>query len=634
MNIQGAPVSLDEIERMCAAIVHRGPDDAGFYMGPNVGLGMRRLSIIDIKTGQQPVHNEDKTVWIVFNGEIYNFRELRKGLEQKGHRFYTETDTEVIVHLYEEYGKQCVDRLRGMFAFAIWDDRNQRLLLARDRMGKKPLYYTNCRGRFLFGSELKTLLQLPEVDRVLNWRAVSHLFTFLSTPSTEGIVEGVNKLQPGNILTVSALGGLQIERYWACEFNPDYSHDEDYFVERLREILEESVRLRLISDVPLGAFLSGGIDSSAIVAMMSRLSPGRVKTFSVGFAEEEFNELSYARIAAERFDTEHYELVIDPDIVPVIEDLAWYLDEPLGDSSVIPTYMVSKLASEHVTVLLSGDGGDEIFGGYDRYVKSEAEQRRSIPAPFRLLLRLLANGMPIGALGRNFMRHYSLEEPERYLDGSTLFRADEKRMLFRSEVWEQLSAYNPWQYGLDLLGKRDGSWLSAIQDFDLNCYLPLDILTKVDRMSMAHSIETRAPLLDHKLVEFAATIPPDLKVRGGSTKILLKRAMKGLLPDEIIDRPKRGFAIPLGHWFRAGLGNFVRDLLLSNKSRSRGIFNPEYIEDLLEFHDRGKDLDLHIWTLISFELWCRAFLDRPCGSHAAPRHSLRASPSPSYGMDS
>jgi len=610
LNLQGRPVSLDEIECMCSAIVHRGPDDGGLYLGLNIGLGMRRLSIIDLKTGQQPVHNEDQTVWVVFNGEIYNFRELRQGLEQQGHRFYTETDTEVLVHLYEEYGKKCVDRLRGMFAFALWDQRNRTLLLGRDRMGKKPLYYTKCRGRFLFGSELKSLLQLPDVHRVLNWRAVSHLFTFLTTPATESIVEGIYKLPPGSILTVYAQGNVQIERYWACDFNPDYSHSEYYFVERLRELLEESVRLRMVSDVPLGAFLSGGIDSSAIVAMMARLSPGRVKTFSIGFAEKEYNELAYARLAADTFGTEHHDLIIEPDIVPIIEDLVWYLDEPLGDSSVIPTYMVSKLASEYVTVLLSGDGGDEIFGGYDKYVKSGAEQNQSIPAPLRFMLRLFADGLPDGAFGRHFLQHVSLKEPERYLDGSTLFRADEKRKLFRKEVLEHMTGYNPWQNGIESLGKRTGSWLSSIQNFDLDCYLPLDILTKVDRMSMAHSIETRAPLLDHKLVEFAATIPPDLKVRGSETKVLFKRAMKGLLPDEIINRPKRGFAIPLGHWFRGGLGHFVRDLLLSDKSRSRGIFDLKYIEDLLEFQNKGRELDLHIWTLISFELWCRTFLDR------------------------
>jgi asparagine synthase (glutamine-hydrolysing) len=344
--------------------------------------------------------------------------------------------------------------------------------------------------------------------------------------------------------------------------------------------------------------------------MMARLSPGRVKTFSIGFAEKEYNELAYARLAADTFGTEHHDLIIEPDIVPIIEDLVWYLDEPLGDSSVIPTYMVSKLASEYVTVLLSGDGGDEIFGGYDKYVKSGAEQNQSIPAPLRFMLRLFADGLPDGAFGRHFLQHVSLKEPERYLDGSTLFRADEKRKLFRKEVLEHMTGYNPWQNGIESLGKRTGSWLSSIQNFDLDCYLPLDILTKVDRMSMAHSIETRAPLLDHKLVEFAATIPPDLKVRGSETKVLFKRAMKGLLPDEIINRPKRGFAIPLGHWFRGGLGHFVRDLLLSDKSRSRGIFDLKYIEDLLEFQNKGRELDLHIWTLISFELWCRTFLDR------------------------
>jgi asparagine synthase (glutamine-hydrolysing) len=610
LNVDGPPVSAAEVERMCAAIVHRGPDEGGMHVTPGVGLGMRRLSIIDIQTGRQPVHNEDESVWVVFNGEIYNFLELRASLRAQGHRFYTETDTETLVHLYEEYGVRCVDRLRGMFAFALWDERRKQLLLARDRLGKKPVYYGWSQGRFLFASEVKSFLQLPGFERRLNWSSLSHLFTFLSTPAAESILEGIHKLEPGHTLTVSHTGRVSVERYWQCEFKPDYGRTEQYFVERLLELLDESVRLRLMSDVPLGAFLSGGIDSSAVVAMMSRLTPGRVKTFSVGFAEEPYNELDYAGMAAKEFHTDHHELVITPDIAPVIEDLVWYLDEPFGDSSAIPTYMVSKLASEHVTVLLSGDGGDEIFGGYDKYVVSEAEQSRYVPAPLRNVFGFLAPRLPQGMRGRNFLRHASLQEPERYLDMCTFFGTEDKKLLFRKELHPLIAESDPWQTGRELLSSPGGDWLSALQNYDLHAYLPLDILTKVDRMSMAHSLETRAPLLDHKLVEFAATIPPNLKVDGRATKVIFKKAMRGLLPDAIIDRPKRGFAIPLGRWFRGGLGDFVRETLLCDASRNRGIFNPGYIERLLRLHQQGKELDLHIWTLLSFELWCRTFLDR------------------------
>src|SRR2546428_3248583 len=353
MSFNGRPVSSEERVAMCTAMFHRGPDKEGFYIGPGVGLGMRRLSIIDLQTGHQPVSNEDGTVWVVFNGEIYNFRDLRRKLEQRGHAFSTATDTEVIVHLYEEYGQHCVEKLRGMFAFALWDDRSQTLLLARDRLGIKPLYYAEAGGRLLFASELKAILQVPEVERSLNWMAVSHLFTGLTTPPAESIIEGVRKLEPGHILIVSPGKAPQTERYWEVRFEPDYSRSEEDFVEELRELLQESVSLHLVSDVPLGAFLSGGIDSSSVVATMARLARGPVKTFSIGFLDRDFNELDYARLVAKEFGTEHHELVLEPNALEIIEDLAWNLDEPFDDHSAIPTYIVSKLASEHVTVVLS-----------------------------------------------------------------------------------------------------------------------------------------------------------------------------------------------------------------------------------------------------------------------------------------
>jgi len=611
IRLSGKPASREELSAMCAAMAHRGPDDEGLYLDADVGLGMRRLSIIDLATGSQPVRNEDGSVWVVLNGEIYNFQELRRELAQRGHSLYTGSDTEVIVHLYEEYGTDCVGKLRGMFAFALWDLRSKTLLLARDRLGIKPLYYVEKDGRLAFASELKALLQLPEVDRTLNWRAVNHLFTFLTTPAAEGIVAGVRKLEPGHVLTIGPGHGPRIVRYWDPRFEPDHGRTESYFVERLRELLEESVRLHMVSDVPLGAFLSGGVDSSAVVATMARLSSRPIKTFSIGFREEAYNEAPHARRVAQRFGAQHHELILEPDALGIIEDLAWYLDEPFGDASAIPTYMVSKLAAQEVTVVLSGDGGDELFAGYDRYVVERRERRyRFVPSPIRRALAGVGNRMREGMTGRRFLSHLAYEGPERYLDAVTYLGLEQKQKLFQPEVFQRLMGDDPWRESLACLRRHNGHWLSALQYLDLKNYLPLDILTKVDRMSMAHSIEARVPLLDHKLVEFAATIPARFQLRNGTTKDIFKRAMRGILPDEVIDRPKQGFAVPLGRWFRGRLGGFLREHLLSERCRQRGIFNTAYIERLIALHEGGRPLDLQLWTLVSFELWCRTFLDR------------------------
>jgi asparagine synthase (glutamine-hydrolysing) len=605
----GHPPSEELVGSMCDAMVHRGPDDCGLYVDESAALGMRRLSIIDLSTGHQPVRNEDGTLWVVFNGEIYNFHELRRDLERHGHRFYTTTDTEVIVHLYEQLGARAVDRLRGMFAFAIWDTVHRTLFLARDRLGIKPLYYAQLNGGFAFASELKSLLQMPELHRRLSWPALNHLFTFLSTPSAQSIVDGVKKLEPAHVATVNRSGRLGIERYWDVRFDPDFSRTENDLVEELRGLLRESVELHLCSDVPLGMFLSGGIDSSAVAATMSTLVSGKVKTFSVGFAEGGYDERQHAvRVAAE-FETDHHELLLEPQHVSLAEDLAWYLDEPFGDSSAIPSFMVAKLASEHVKVVLTGDGGDELFAGYEKYVTERRERLYDrVPQPVRRLMARIGQAMPEGWTGRNFLRHLSLEGARRYLDSSTIFDRGEQRCLFQPDVADELAATDPWAPALRHLTASD--WLSGLQYFDLQSYLPLDILTKVDRMSMAHSIESRPALLDHRLVEFAATIPPDLRLRGRTTKYLFKQAMRGILPDAIVDRPKQGFAIPLARWFRGGWSGYVRDVLLSDTCRNRGIFNPAYVEELLRLHDRGRPLDLHLWTMISFEQWCRTFLDR------------------------
>src|SRR5262245_35437731 len=597
---------------MCQMLVHRGPDEEGVYLGTGAGLGMRRLSIIDLDSSQQPICNEDRSVWVVFNGEIYNYRELRQALLARGHRLQTSGDTETIVHLYEEFGPDCVDHLRGMFSFAIWDTARRRLLLARDRLGIKPLYYVALPHGLAFASELKPLLQLPEVGRKLSWEAIRHLATFMATPAAQSIVDGVRKLEPGRVATIARPGELHVHRYWDVTFQPDERATERDLIERLRALLCESVKLHEVSDVPIGAFLSGGIDSSAVVATMAGLRSEPVKTFSIGFAETEFNELGYARKVAEIFGTEHHELVLRPDVVDLAEDLAWFLDEPFGDTSAIPTYMVSKLAAQHVTVVLTGDGGDELFGGYDKYVADHHEQRlERIPRSLRRALGSIGHRLPDGTKGKRFLEHLALDGPRRYLDASTLFRGDQLRNLFQDEAYAQIAAHDPWADALDCLARREHDGLSALQYCDLNTYLPLDILTKVDRMAMAHSLEARPPLLDHKLVEFAATIPSRFRIRNGSTKYLFKQAVRGLLPDDIIDRRKHGFAIPLSHWFRGELAGFARDLLCSDRSRQRGIFNTAYIERLIRLHEGGRDIDLQLWTLVSLELWCRRVLDVP-----------------------
>jgi len=622
--LTGGPVHETEVRAMCGALRHRGPDAEGVYLAPGVGLGVRRLSIIDLRTGDQPVRNEDGTAWVVFNGEIYNYRELRRDLEARGHRFSTSSDTEPIVHLYEDRGAACVNALRGMFGLAVWDQARRTLLLARDRLGIKPLYYTEVGGRLAFASELKALLQLPEVEARVDWRALGSLLTTLYTPADQSILAGVRKLEPGHVLVARPGRDIRIARYWDVHFDPEEGRSEADVAAELRDLLEESVRLHLASDVPLGAFLSGGIDSGSVVALMSRATAGPVKTFSIGFRDQDFDETPDARLVARALGTDHHEQILERDSVGILEEVAFHLDEPFGDSSAIPTYMVSKLAARHVKVVLSGDGGDELFAGYDRY-RSEARDRRHGRLE-RWTMGRVARLMPRGMRGRDRLAHLSLPHGRRYLNRLTLFDREGMRTILRPGVLELVAPHDPWWREARRLS-RSGHWLSRLQDVDLTSYLPLDILTKVDRMTMAHSIEARVPLLDHKLVEFAARIPPDMLLRGGRSKHILKRAVAGLLPDWVLEKPKRGFAIPLGRWFRGPLRGFVRDLLLSARSRRRGIFDPAAVERLLEDPVRGRDLNLPVWTLLSFELWCRAFLDqRPQAVTAPPGGTLQRAP--------
>jgi len=594
------------VHRMCEVIRHRGPDDEGVWVDDGVALGMRRLSIIDLSTGHQPIHNEDRTVWIVFNGEIYNYRELRHELEAAGHRFYTSTDTETIVHAYEQWGAAAIPRLRGMFGLAIWNTRKRELLVARDRIGIKPMYYATAGGRLYFGSELKSLLQAPDLPRDLDPDALDHYLSFLYTPRDGSIFKHVRKLPPGHVLTWQD-GRLWIEQYWEMPAGETFSGSEEDAVGQLRTVLKDAVRSHLVSDVPLGAFLSGGIDSSLVVGLMSEVSGARVKTFSIGFDEPEFDELEPARRVAEHFGTEHHEFVVKPDGVGILDALVSHFDEPFADSSAIPTWYVSEMARRHVTVVLSGDGGDELFGGYDRYVphpRVVAFDRYS-PRALRRVAASAAAGLPHGVRGKNFLRHVGRDEQGRYLDAIRFFGADEKPALLSTEMQRAIAGPDP-ETRLARHFERFAHlpWPSQMMRFDAETYLPEDVLTKVDRMSMAHSIESRVPLLDNEVIAFAASLPASLKIKDGRRKHVLKEVAAALLPAEILNRRKQGFGVPLGTWFRGNLRELFADTLLSPGSLQRGYFQPSFVRQIVDEHLAGKrDHTLRLWQLVVFEKW-------------------------------
>jgi asparagine synthase (glutamine-hydrolysing) len=606
------------LERMCHVITHRGPDDQGAMLTEDgAALGMRRLAIIDVAGGGQPLSGCDDAISIVFNGEIYNFQELKLELERCGHRFHTHSDTETIVHAYEEYGDDCVEHLRGMFAFTIWDARQRRLFIARDRVGKKPLYYTlTARGTLVFGSELKALLEHPEVARELNPEALDAYLTFGYVPDPLSIFRGIYKLPPGHYLKFDAQGCITLTQYWDFRYEPTAEVlDEREYVAELRRLLDEAVKVRLISEVPLGAFLSGGVDSSTVVGLMARHTSRPVKTFSIGFHEDSYDELKYARIAAKHFGTDHHEFVVTPDICSVVDELVWHFDEPFADPSAIPTYMVSKLAREYVTVALSGDGGDELFAGYTRYV-TDRRRRLFGRLPRRLrrgLMQPFSSRLPHGARGRNFIHNVALDPMERYMDSVSTFTSLSRKALytkaFRGQLPEgDLTAAIFCGYAERVTTKDP---LDLMLYLDSKTYLPGDILTKVDRMSMAVSLEARAPLLDHKLIEFVTRIPPSLKLRGLDTKYILKEAVRDLVPAEILSRPKQGFGLPLQEWINSELREYIRDVLTGTRSRQRGYFNPDYINILFDEHStRRRDHSNQLWTLFMFELWQRTFVDR------------------------
>ncbi len=601
------------IHRMCEAIVHRGPDDEGIFVKGGVGLGMRRLSIIDLAGGHQPVFNEDKTVWIVFNGEIYNFLELRPELERRGHRFSTHSDTEVIVHLYEEYGAECVQKLRGMFAFALYDERVGRLLLVRDRLGKKPLHYAVQNGTLLFASEMKAILAVrPELAKVDQSALLQYMyFGYIPDPATA--FEPIRKLPPGHLLEFEK-GKVQVRQYWDLpEYGTYDPASEEEVLEELETRLAEAVRIRLIADVPLGAMLSGGTDSSTIVALMARASSQPVKTFSIGFQQAEFNEAPYARLVAEKFGTDHHELIVEPDLLETVTQLTGHLEEPFGDSSMLPTYFISCLARKHVKVALTGDGGDETFAGYDRYrihLHDRAYER--IPDWTKRLYREhVHRWVPYAMPGRNLAYSISLPWQERYTEGVS-FQSFQREMGILSADFVAANGA-PLKVFREYLEKAPAhDPLSRVLYLDTKTYLPGDILTKVDRMSMATSLEARVPMLDHVFLEWVTALAPRWKMRNGSQKFILRKLAERVgVPKEVLNRPKRGFSLPLGYWMRHELKDLVQTILLEPRTLQRGYFNVAGVRRMLGEHfDQRRDHSARLWRLLMFELWHRNFLER------------------------
>jgi asparagine synthase (glutamine-hydrolysing) len=614
-----SPVDQSLISRMCDAIRHRGPDEDGFYFSEGVGLGMRRLSIIDLKGGQQPIHNQDRNAWIVFNGEIYNYRELRDKLEKLGHTFYTNSDTEAIIHTYDQYGADCPKHLRGMFAFAIWDERTRELFLARDRVGKKPILYAHVNGKLIFGSEFSALLLHPDIGREIDTEAIHHYLSFMCVPAPLTAYRAIRKLEPGHSLRWRK-GEIKIEQYWQPDFSKKIKISEQEAGERTVEILRDAVKVRLMSEVPLGAFLSGGIDSSAVVALMSQESSEPVKTFSIGFEEQDFSELHHARRVAEHVGADHHEFIVRPDALEVLPLLVEHYGEPYADSSAIPTYYVARETRKHVTVALNGDGGDESFAGYERYAAMRlAEKYHRIPAVLRdSLVQQAIRLIPSSETKRSRMRDVkrfiqaaSLPKVERYLRWVSVFDTAAKASLYSAEFLHETQSIraadilNPWFSRANGAGIVDAALLA-----DINTYLPNDLLVKVDIATMAVSLEARSPFLDHHLIEFAASLPEKLKLRGLTTKYLLKRMLKKLLPAENLDRRKMGFGVPIGHWFRGKLQPFLRETVLSERALNRGLFRPEAVKQLVELHTRGeRDYSHQLWTLLMLELWFQRFID-------------------------
>ncbi len=616
LQCDGAVAGAGLLRDMTTAIAHRGPDGDGFFSEGPVGLGHRRLAIIDLVSGDQPMSSSDGSVVLIFNGEIYNFRELRRELEARGAAFRTSSDTEVVLQAYETWGVDCLARLRGMFAFALWDKSRRRLFLARDRVGIKPLVYAWDGRRLLFASEIKALLEDPRLPRELDWEALRDFLTLHYIPSPRTIFRAIRKLPPASYLLLDlARGEPEVHRYWDLRFAPDERPSRAEWLEGLRWHLSDAVRSHLVSDVPIGAFLSGGVDSSTVVALMARASEGRVRTFSIGFDDGDFDELEHARTVARRYDTQHFEYVVKPNALEALPRLAWQFDEPFADSSALPTYYVSKITREHVTVALSGDGGDENFIGYTRYARAQRLHERvdAFPAVLaRPLLRLAARMLPAGARGQGYLDLLGAPPVDRYFKLVAYQRSETLRPLLSAEARRQVAPTVTADLFRALATEgRPRDYASTLQYVDIHCYLPEDILTKVDRTSMAVSLEARVPLLDHVLMEYVATMPTALKLREGVGKVVLKDVMAADLPASILHRRKMGFGLPIASWFRRELTDYVRDVLDGRRTRQRGLVDPVAVTALLDEHQRGgRDRSSQIWALLALEEWARRWLDR------------------------
>jgi asparagine synthase (glutamine-hydrolysing) len=624
------PIDRALMARMTSAMAHRGPDAQGLRVWRGAALGHRRLSIIDLSTGDQPVFNEDGSVAVILNGEIYNFQSLSAELASHGHRFATRSDTEAIVHAYEEWGEACVERLAGMFTFAVWDDRARRLLLARDRVGKKPLYYFQDGERLTFASELKALLEDPTVKRAVDHDALHEYFALGAVQAPGTIIQGIAQLEPAHCL-VWERGALRTREYWDVPRGAVVHRSEGETLEAFDAVFTQAVRERLVSDVPLGAFLSGGVDSSAVVEAMARLLDRPVMTTSVGFAERAFSELEHARAVARAIGSDHREVIVEPRAADVLPKLVWHLDEPFADSSALPTYYVSRAARERVTVALSGDGGDEIFAGYERRYglnRLEVQLRRRVPGPVRRgvlgpIGRVYpkADWLPRPLRARYLLQNLAMTPERAYFADVGLFREDERSALLSRGFRAELTGRDPFERFARHFSRVEGlDPLERLLYVDLKTWLANRMLVKVDRMSMASSLEVRCPLLDHRVIEFAATVPPDLKYRGGVSKYLLKRHLEGRVPRSAVHRRKQGFEIPIAAWFRGELREIAEDLLLSPRTLGRGYVEPARVRALWHRHQRGiRDHSAHLWALIVLELWHRTFVDG-----APPRSAVTA----------
>ncbi len=621
--LQSLPIADENVlKKMNDQILHRGPDDEGFYYNKRVGLAVKRLSIIDLNTGHMPLPSYSKNSWITFNGEIYNFKELRNDLIDKGYKFRSGTDTEVIVNLYEEYGVKFIDKLRGMFAFAIYDIKNDSLLIARDHIGIKPLYYCkNSDNNLVFGSEIKTILQYPGIDRTLDKGSVDLFFTLEYIPAPFSIFKSIKKLPAGHYLLVKN-GKVEINKYWNLTDNLHDKKNKSF--EELKEeflfLLRESVEMRMISDVPLGAFLSGGLDSSAIVAMMSAASKEKIKTFSIGFEEKSYSELEYSNIVSKKFNTDHYVRNLSPDINELVHFLTDFLDEPLGDFSNFPTYLVSKNAREKVTVALSGDGGDEIFGGYEHYIAQKLAKSIDLPLirSIHPAFSKITNLFPPSKLKKGFVNRIKrfsegLANPyaDRHFRWMQFLSNVQKKKLYSAEFFEntfvdELNEREPFKEYFKDTEHYDGINKDLYLDF--KTYMVDNILVKVDRMSMATSLEARVPLLDKKIVEFAFSLPPELKLKGNITKWFFKKSMENILPEKIIYRRKEGFSIPIKNWLKTDLKDLMMEYLSSERIKNAGVLNPDYVNKLITEHLSNKENHAHrLWSFILFNIWIEKF---------------------------